>query len=140
MPILRVNPVDVTALWDQVQPLITSALRDIPTHDAEDVRGAILAGTSTLFIQFREVVEAIAVTQFAAFPKGIWLSIWLVGARPDYALDDAAFLDVMTTFQEINGCRGFQYTGARQGWIKRFPGFKLEGVNLRQTLHERQNE
>lgn len=133
--ILRVNPTDVAALWGQVEPLVTLALRNADTHDSEDVRGALLCGTATLFVQYSDMVEAIAITQFITYPKGIWLNVWLVAAGTGSELDDDEFFQTIDHYRQINGCRGFQYTGARQGWAKRFPGFKPEGINMRKTIH-----
>lgn len=75
--ILRVASTNLSVLWEQVAPLVQSALRDCQTHDVEDVRAALLAGTSTLFIQMEDNqrVDGLCIANFAVFPKGIWVHI-----------------------------------------------------------------
>jgi hypothetical protein len=134
--IYRVAPNDLAVLWPQVAPLVVAALRGTPTHDAEDVRKTILAGNATLFVQFRDNrVEAIVVTEFVTFPKGVWINMWLLAAAdPHVPLSIEAFHPVLEVFRIHNGARGFQYCGGRHGWLKRFPNLVVEGINTRWTL------
>lgn len=110
------------------------ALRGTPTHDSSDVRVMLERGTATLFVQARETIEAMAVTEFLDFPRGRWLHFFLVGARNDTPLSVKAFDPVMKTFATQNGCRGYQFSGAREGWLRKIPPDRIEGVCARYTF------
>lgn len=131
--ILRVTPNDIAGLWDQVEPLVTSALRASVTHDAGDVRADLLLGKAALFIQHTEQVDGIAVTNFAGYPKGLWLRIWLVATRPGVPLDGAGFYATCEHWRKIHQCKGFEVCSGRKGWLNHIEGaeLRLEGCNFR---------
>ncbi len=131
MTIFRVAVEHVMPLWPQLEPLVERALEGHLPHDAEDVRKALLGGNTQLWVQWDdERVEALAITEFAVFPKGVWVRVNLVAARPDARLDSEAFLAALTQWKEMHGCRGLEAIG-RVGWARRFPGMKQVGVLLR---------
>lgn len=131
--ILRVAPENVTPLWAQAEPLVTRALLGRPTHDAEDVRRMVMAQHCQLWAQWREpVLEALIVTEFAVYPKGVWVRVWLGGARRDTEMDDDGFLSAVMKWAEAHQCRGFEATG-RHGWLRRFPAAAAEGLVMRWT-------
>lgn len=135
MTISRVAAENVTPLWPQLEPMIARALRNAPTHTPEDVRKALLALSSHLFVAHDDGdVDAFIITQFSCYPQGVWLHVWLAGAKDDEPMDLHAFLAAADQWRKMHGCRGFQITGARTGWVKKFPDAQVEGVNLRWTF------
>jgi hypothetical protein len=131
--IVRVSVDNVTPLWDQVGPLVEAALRGRVTHDAEDIRKILMAQACQLWVQWNDpLVDAMVVTEFAAYPKGVWVRVWMAAARPDAKMDDDGFLRIITQWADHHQCRGFEVTG-RHGWLKRFPDAKAEGLLMRWT-------
>jgi hypothetical protein len=131
--ILFVAPKDVASLWSQLEDLVISALRGCPTHDADDVKVLLIDGSCQLFIQFDRHVEAIGITSIVTHPKGKWLNVWLVAAHKATPLRTATFLSAVNEFRKEQGCRGFQSSSTRPGWLKRNPSWIQEGVSLRWT-------
>ncbi len=133
--IMRVAPENVTPLWPQVQPLIESVVKQVPTHTCEDVRLMLMNMRAHLWIQWDgQQVEAVFVTEFVPYPQGVWLRFWIVAARKDHKLDQEAFVDTLRAFGIANGCRGFEWCG-RVGWMRARPYAKLEGVVMREAFH-----
>jgi hypothetical protein len=128
--VFRVAVENVTPIWPQVEPLVVRALCGQPTHDAEDVRRMLLGNAAQLWIQWAERVEAICVSEFVAYPKGIWVRVWLVGADPVAKMTDAGFADAIEHWREANGCRGIEAIG-RLGWLRRYPQVKFVGAVMR---------
>lgn len=126
---------NVGPLWPQLEPLIVRAIGRRPTHTADDVRHMIYGHACHPWVQMEDAtVRAMAITEFASYPQGIWLRCWLNAAVPEIKQDDQAFVDAMTPWAEAHGCRGFEASG-RLGWVKRFPDFVVEGVVIRYTAH-----
>lgn len=132
--IVRVAVDNIAPLWDRVGPLVEAALQGRVTHDVEDIRKILMAQACQLWIQWREpMVDAMVVTEFAAYPKGVWVRVWMAGARPDTKMDDDGFLTAISWWSEQHNCRGFEAIVGRQGWLKRFPAAKAEGLLMRWT-------
>src|ERR1700689_92465 len=94
--VMRVMPENVTPLWPQLRALFTPALAMVSTHTAEDVRRAVMAMRSQLWAQMDgSTVQSAAVTEFVDYPVGMYVRVWLAGARLDSKFDDDAFFDVM---------------------------------------------
>ena len=129
--IMRVMPEHVTPLWPQFEALLLPALRMVSTHTSEDVRRAIMAMRAQLWAQMAgDTVEAAATTEFVDYPVGMFVRVWLAGARRDRRMDESAFFEMMDQWREQHGCVGFEAIG-RHGWLKRFPEAKVEGLVLR---------
>ena len=129
-----VGPENIASLWPQVEPLITAALRGRPTHDAEDLYRLLMGRHCHLWIQWNSPdVEAIVISEFMAYPKGVWVNAWLAGARRDRPMDDGAFLAALRDWALSHRCQGFEAIG-RPGWLKRFPGAKVDGLIMRVGL------
>lgn len=129
--IFRVAPENVAALWSQLQPLIEKGLRGTPTHDAEDVRKCLYVPTCQLWGQFDiPTLEAIVISEFVSYPKGIWLRAWIAAALPEPGMETEEFLAKMTAFARDNKCAGFEAIG-RHGWARRFPDAQVEGLLMR---------
>ena len=128
--VFRVAVENVTPLWPQVAPLVTRALCGQPTHDDEDVRRMIMGGAAQLWVQWAERVEAIAVSEFAVYPKGVWVRVWLVGADPSAQMMAKEFGDAIEHWRAANGCRGIEAIG-RMGWLRRYPQVKFVGAVMR---------
>jgi hypothetical protein len=130
-PIFRVLPENVTPLWPQLLTLFKPALAMVSTHKAEDVRRAIMASRAQLWAQISgDTVLGAATTEFIEYPVGIYVRVWLAGARGGERFDDQGFFEVMNRWREQNGCVGFEAIG-RHGWLRRFPRAKVEGLVLR---------
>jgi hypothetical protein len=129
--VFRVALEYVTPLWPQLEPLVARALEGHLPHDVEDMRKMLLGGNTQLWVQWDgERVEAMAMTEFAPFPQGVWVRVILVAARPDARLDSEAFFTAITQWKDMHGCRGLEAIG-RVGWARRFPSMKQVGVLLR---------
>lgn len=129
--LMRIMPENVTPLWPQFEALFAPALRMVSTHTAEDVRKAVMAMRAQLWAQMDgDAVEAAATTEFIEYPNGMYVRVWLAGARSDCKFDESAFFDVMNRWRERNRCVGFEAIG-RHGWLRRFPKAKIEGLIMR---------
>lgn len=128
--VFRVAVENVTPLWPQVAPLVTRGLAGHVTHDAEDVRRMLLGQTLQLWVQWSDRVEAVAVSEFAVYPKGVWVRIFLAAAASDSHLDGEAFLASLSQWRDMHGCQGFEAIG-RMGWLRRFPDMRFVGAVMR---------
>lgn len=132
-PIMRVMTENVMPLWGQIEPLIQAELAGIPTHDAEDVRRLLLANQLHLWIQWNGAVQAMAVTELAAFPRGLALRVWLGATAPGERLDRGGFLKSLTQWARFNRCRWIHACG-RMGWLRVFPDAKFAGAFMLLTV------
>ena len=83
----------ITPLWDRVEPLVERGLRGEVTHDTEDVRRILMAQSAQLWGQFTASgeLEAVCVSEFAVYPKGIWVRVWLGAVADGCEFDDQGF-------------------------------------------------
>lgn len=131
--IMRIMPENVTPLWPQFAELFRPALLMVSTHTGEDVRRAVMAMRAQLWAQMNgDIVEGAATTEFVEYPVGMFVRVWLAGARKDTRFDDAAFYDVMDSWRERNGCVGFEAIG-RHGWLRKYKNATVEGLVMRMT-------
>jgi hypothetical protein len=128
--VFRVSVDNVTPLWPQVEPIIARVLRGHLTHDTEDVRRLIMGQSAQLWVQYSDGVEAIVVSEFVSYPKGVWLRIWLVGTAEGATMDSAACLASLSQWRDMHGCKGFEAMG-RMGWLRRYPELKFVGALMR---------
>lgn len=130
----RVAVENVGELWPQVEPLVTQGLRGIPTHDAEDVRKLIYAHECHLWVQVdMPVVEAIVVTQFKAYPKGVALLAWIISALPEPGFETEETLWALSAWARSHNCKWLEASG-RHGWVRRIPQAVVEGLIMRVHL------
>lgn len=123
---------NVLPIWPEWEPLLVRALRGTETHEPIDVRRMVMAEQAHLWVQWSGRLDAFVVSEFAHYPRGKWLRIWLCAAREDVPLDEEAFVSMLSHCRDANGCRGFEVIG-RIGWMRRFPGAQMVGVMLRST-------
>lgn len=123
---------NVMPLWPKWEPLLTRALRGVETHDALDIRRAVLGEQAHLWIQWNGQLEGFVVSEFVTYPKGVWLRLWLAATEPDATLNGGAFEDALSVWKDANNCRGFEIIG-RMGWLRRFPEGRFVGAVLRTT-------
>lgn len=129
--IMRIMPDNVTPLWPQFEALFAPALRMVTTHGIGDVRRAVMGMRAQLWAQMDgDTVEAAATTEFVDYPVGLYVRVWLAGARPDRRFDDGAFFEMMDRWRDKNGCVGFEAIG-RHGWLRKFSQAKVEGLIMR---------
>jgi len=134
--VFRVSLPNVTPAWFRVLPWFASIFADRPTHTPEDVRLSLLAERSQLWVQFCEAsgeVEAAFVTEFAVYPRGVWVRIWLGAAPPKVKIHYELVRAAMSEWARMNGCRGFEIIG-RHGWMHKFPEATVEGLAMRVTF------
>ena len=132
--VFRVAVENITPLWPQIEKLLEIPLGMRPTHNAEDVWKLLMAMQSQLWVQMAgTTVEACVVTEFSAFPRGVWLRCWLAGARDDARFDYWRFFEVLQKFARDNGCRGISGDG-RIGWLRKYPNAQFEGISARVTF------
>ena len=129
--IMQVMPVNVAHLWPQIAELFKPALLLVSTHTADDVRRSVITMRSQLWVQMDgDIVVSAATTEFVDYPIGLFVRVWLAGARSDRKFDDNAFFEIMDLWRERNGCVGFEAVG-RHGWLRKFPSAKVEGLVMR---------
>ena len=92
--VYQVGVEKVMPLWPTWEPLLKRALRGVETHDALDVRRAVLGEQAHLWIQWNGSLEAFVVSEFVTYPKGVWLRLWLAASEQDAELRDDLFEDV----------------------------------------------
>ena len=134
--VFRVSLPNVTAAWGHVLPWFASIFADRLTHTPEDVRQLLLAERAQLWVQFCEKtgeVEAAFVTEFAVYPRGVWVRIWLGAAPPKVEIHYEMVRAAMSEWARMNGCRGFEIIG-RHGWLRKFPEATVEGLAMRVTF------
>lgn len=129
--IFRVAPENITGLWPQLAPLVNQGLRGVATHDVEDVRRCLFMPTCQLWGQFDiPTLEAIVISEFVSYPKGVWLRAWIAAALPEPGMETEEFLALLTAFARENNCRGFEAAG-RHGWMRRVPEATVDGLLMR---------
>lgn len=131
--VVRVGVENITPLWPEIEDLITKALCGRPTHDAEDVRRMLMGHVCQLWVQRSETTEALVVSEFATYPKGIWVRAWLGAARDESRMDTYGFSGALLVWSQQHGCRGLEAQG-RLGWLRRFPEAQAEGQLMRITV------
>lgn len=132
MKVFPVTVENVMPIWPQWEPLLKIALRNAETHDALDVRRAVLGEQAHLWAQWSDRLEAFVVTEFATYPKGVWLRLWLAGCVHDADFNSEALEDALAAFKDAHNCRGYELIG-RMGWLRRFPEARFVGVVMRTT-------
>ena len=129
--VMRVMPENITPLWPQFEALFLPALALVSTHTCEDVRRSVMTMEAQLWAQMNgSFVEAAATTEFVRYPVGLYLRVWLAGARKGVKFDDEQFFSQMDRWRERNECVGFEAIG-RHGWLRRFPRARIEGLVMR---------
>ena len=128
--IFRVAIENIQALWPQIESLVAVELFGLPTHLPDDVRHILLANRANLWIQWSDRVEAMVITDFVSYPRGLALRIWLGAARKDAKFDRARFFVELQQWARRNECRWIDGCG-RVGWLKVFPDVRYAGMFMR---------
>lgn len=133
--VFKVSYENIEPLWAQVAPLVELGLRGTPTHEVEDVKRALYTQSCQLWAQCdMPIVEAIFITEFASYPRGLWLRAWMGAADPNGpGMDHAEFFRVIGGWAREHGCRGLEAVG-RHGWLKHYPTARIEGLFMRVSL------
>ena len=131
--VFRVAIENVSAIWQEVEPLVQKALRTEPTHDVDDVRSAILSNQANLWVQRSDHIEGVVVTEFVSYPRGLALRVWLAGARDEDRGAHALFQARLYQWAKMNRCKWIEAVG-RAGWLRRVPGFTYSGVVMRMVV------
>lgn len=132
--IFKVLPAHVMTVWPQVSRMLQPAVDRAGTHTIEDVRKKVITGYSDLWVQCAgDKVSAAMVTEFAHFPKGIWLNMWLAGAAKETPFEDALWEPHIIEFARFNGCTGIHWIG-RKGWRERNKHLKINSEQIVYSL------
>lgn len=132
--IFQVAVANITPAWPQLEALFAPALAINSTHDCESIRRALMGQSCHLWIQWDgERIEAAVVSEFAHYPNGVWVRIWLAGALPEVRMDVDGFLHCILEWAEAHGCVGLEAVG-RHGWLRKFPEARAEGLVMRMKI------
>lgn len=135
--IFRVAIENVSALWPQIEPLVKTELASVVTHDAGDVRALLLANQMHLWVQWSgHHVEAMAVTDFVNYPRGLALRVWLGTVNPGDVLDRTTFRIRLNQWARANQCKWIDACG-RVGWLRVFRDAQYTGMFMRITVDDR---
>lgn len=114
--ITLVHPVNITPLWDKVEPLLQKAISMGGTHTPENVRSSLLSGNAQLWVQWtKQSVDTAAVTEFIPYPLGTRVRVWLSGAKPGCEAQWTKLDTYISDFARANRCIGMEII-ARKGW------------------------
>jgi hypothetical protein len=130
MTVMRVAVENIMPIWPQIEPMVARLVTVQATHDAEDVRRMLMGQLCHLWVQWSDRVQSFAITEFVTYPKGVWLRVWLAATADGEILDNDGYFETISKWRDDNGCRGFEAIG-RHGWLRRFPGFRVEGLVIR---------
>lgn len=130
--VVRVAIENINPLWPQIAPQLQRSLDLVGTHDPEDVRKLLLIGAAHLWVQWSDRVDACVVTQFMAYPKGLWLRIWLAGSASK-KVDWKAFGESTKAWAVANQCKRRDIVG-RPAWLRLFPEARMEGIIMSEIL------
>jgi hypothetical protein len=131
--VFRVAIENVMGIWPQVEPLVAKELAVIPTHDVDDVRRMVLSNQLHLWVQWSDHVEAMAVTEFASYPRGLALRVWLGAAGDGEKLSRVTLVSAIKQWARYNRCKWIDACG-RVGWLRVFSDAKFSGVFMRLTV------
>ncbi len=121
---------NVMPLWDALRPLILKELLAIPTHSEEDVRKAIMSGACRLWVQWSDHVEAMVLTDFVSYPRGLALRVWMGASYGADNMDWRGFRSALDEWAVACGCKWIDACG-RLGWLRRFSDARMAGVFMR---------
>lgn len=128
--VFRVAMENISAIWPQIEPLIAIELAGVPTHEPEDVRRILLANRANLWVQWTDAVDAMAITDFVSYPRGVALRAWLGAVKKGAKFERARFYTEMERWARRNECRWIEGCG-RVGWLKVFPETRYAGMFMR---------
>lgn len=122
--ISTILPVNIMAVWPQVEHLLRPAVDRQGTHTIEHIRQILLANEAQLWVHWQdEECKAAIVTEFKRYPKGLWFNIWLAGAKKGEPLDEDLWEPHLVKFAAAHLCQAITYSG-RDGWRKRHQHLK----------------
>ena len=135
--IFKLTPDNVTPLWGQIEALLRAPVNRMGTHEPDDVRKMAMTGAAQMWIQYDSpIVEAVVVTEFVQYPKGLYLRAWLAGGSRDYPFDNEGWIEALTQFGEVHRVKGLEIIG-RMGWLRRIPGLAPEALLMRLHLEDK---
>lgn len=125
--ITMIYPANIPQVWSEVKPLLEPALAIAETHNAEDVYQSLMGGKSQLWVQWSGKIDSAVVTEFIAYPRGLWFRVWLAGALKGAESLWQKFYEILYSFAEQARCAGIEDCG-RGGWDHYVPQAKKVGV------------
>jgi len=106
------------------------------THNAEDIRALLMASQGHLWIQWDEDnknVDAVVVTLFQSYPRGLFLNCWVTAAMPDVKVDWPTVQTAIVGWAKKHKCIGLLGQG-RVGWMRKFSGVEAGGQLIRMVF------
>lgn len=128
-----VHTAHIPKLWEQVIPILEPALVIFNTHDISDAKKDVMSGSKQLWVDYDNLVQGSAITEFVSYPKGLWLKIWIFGVRKEAKIAWEKFEEKFIEFAKLSGCVGIEHCG-RPGWERRNPLHKKISVIYRMAL------
>ena len=124
---------NVAPLWPQIHDLLKLDEGIGITHSIEDIHKMILSHRIDAWIQFFKpfsVLEAVVITEFVGYPRGLFLRAWIACALPTAKLDVDSFYHLISAWAFNNDCVGMIATG-RRGWFRKFSNVKNDSYTSR---------
>ncbi|CAM6001449.1 unnamed protein product [Sphagnum balticum] len=110
----RLSVMNVAALWPQIEELLKLDKSLGLTHNLNDIHKMIMAHRVDVWIQFYKpfnCLEALVITEFVNYPRGLFLRAWIACCLPTAKLDDEAFYHLISNWASNNNCIGMQAVG-----------------------------
>lgn len=125
--ITMLNPTNISAIWPQIEPMMSDVLVIAGTHKTDDVRKRLLSGQAQLWVQYDYGVDAFLVTEFEPFPNMTILNIWLMAAKPNKIIEWDKLKYEINKFAAVNNCQLIKVIG-REGFMKIFSEAKKQAI------------
>lgn len=135
IPVTMLYPHNISPAWPHIEQVLKPAVELAGTHEMEDVRKDLVSGRAQLWVQWSDGCDAAVVTELVPYPKGLWLRVWLMGAKGEKDVEWNNFENAIIKFAYVNKCQNIELWG-RNGWEKRYPQANKELVILRLPLDE----
>jgi hypothetical protein len=129
--VFLVYPDNIPGIWKDTLPLLQKPIKRSGTHSEDDVLGAVMDGRAQLWIQKREYIDAVAVTEIVSYPRMRMVHVWLAGARRK--ADWKEFNDVIVRWGRERACKFVKIDG-RVGWLRVVPGMEAVSVVMRMPI------
>lgn len=131
---VRLSTENITPNWPQIEELLKPALAIVDTHSPEDVRRMCMANAAQMWVQLdAPIIEAIVVTEFVHYPRGLFCRVWIASANRDNPLDMEQMLDTLEKWRVMHDIKGLEIVG-RPGWLRRVPGLNVDGLVMRKVF------
>ncbi len=122
----RLSVSNVAPLWPQIHDLLKLDDSIGITHSIDDIHKMIMSHRVDVWVQFNRLtttLEAIVITEFVGYPRGLVLRAWIACALPTARMDVDSFYHLISAWAVNNDCLGLLASG-RKGWLRKFSNAK----------------